>query len=273
MIKIGDIYSPAYLSALFREHGFRAKDTFSQNFLIDGGVAAEIAAAARGEKVLEIGAGVGALTSRLCETCGKVVALEADLSLSPIQKETLSKYKNLEIVYVDALAADFTAFSPDSICGNLPYNITSAAVEKAVKSGAASKLVFMVQKEAGQRILAGSGQRLSCPLSIMVEYFYEGRILFEVPKESFVPAPAVSSVVLLLERRSAPPTPVNDCEKFFSFVCLAFSLRRKTILNCLSAKFSKEAIRAALSAAGLSETARAEELNITKFALLSNILM
>ena len=277
---------PARIREIQNKYGFRFSKGLSQNFLIDGEVPARTAAAAaldRGTGVLEIGPGIGALTFELCAAAGKVVALEADPTLPPVLRETLAEFDNVTVLEGDALRADLAALAEEHfsgmrrvVCANLPYHITSEAVEAIIDSGAFSEAVLMVQREAAERICAEPGSRAANEMSCLVSYRCEAGILFDVPPECFLPPPRVRSAVMRLRMRERPPVQPEDEALFFTVIRAAFAQRRKTLVNALAAsgalRLDKEAARAAVQAAGLDENVRGERLSLEDFCRIANCI-
>lgn len=271
------------IRALLERHGFRFSKSLGQNFLIDSSVPEAIADAAQLTKamgVLEIGPGIGPLTVQLARRAEKVVAVELDKALLPVLAETLAECPNVEVVSGDImklnlaeLCSRFGALEP-AVCANLPYNITTPVLTKLLENGRFSALTVMIQREVAQRICAAPGGKDYGAFSILCQYYADCELLFEVPPHCFLPAPKVTSAVVRMVRRTAPPAPVEDEALFFRVVRASFVQRRKQLLNGLSASFApeltKDQLRSALTSCGLPETIRGERLSIAEFAALSN---
>lgn len=270
---------------LLERHGFRFSKSLGQNFLVASWVPEGIAEAAglsERNAVLEIGPGIGPLTAQLADRAGKVVAVELDRALLPVLSETLSGRDNVEIVPGDIMKMDLTELArrfdglEPVVCANLPYNITSPVLTKLLESRRFRSLTVLIQKEAAQRICSTPGGKDYGAFSILCQYYAECEIRFDVPPNCFYPAPKVTSAVVKLVRRDAPPAPVDDERLFFRTVRASFLQRRKKLLNGLASGFSgeldKEQLRAALAGCGLEETVRGEKLDIAAFAALSNEL-
>lgn len=265
------------------ENGFSFKKSLGQNFLIDSSVCPAMAesAADNNTGVLEIGPGIGVLTVECAAVAKRVVAVELDERLKPVLAKTLAEFDNCEVVFGDALKMDLNALIAEkfndcekvAVCANLPYYITSPLIIKLLESRLnIESLTVMVQKEAAERICAEVGTREAGALSVYVSYFARPQILFEVERESFVPAPNVDSAVIKLNIRKEPPVFVKDEEGFFGFVKSCFAQRRKTLLNSLSntTKVEKEKVRQALMNLGIDEAVRSEALNMEQLAQLYN---
>lgn len=266
-------------------HGFSFSKGLGQNFLINPTVCprmAEMGNAQPGWGMIEIGAGVGVLTAELAQRADKVVCIEIDSRLLPILDETLAEYDNIKIVNQDVLKVDLHKLiaeefpnMPVAVCANLPYYITSPIIMNLLESRLPiSSLTVMVQKEAAQRICAMPGSREVGAVSIAVRYYCEPKVLFQVSRGSFIPAPDVDSTVIRLDIRKQPAVDVKREEDFFRVVKAAFSQRRKTLSNTLSSGLSmnKTQIAELLERAGVASNLRAEQLSMQQFADIANAL-
>lgn len=266
-------------------HGFSFSKGLGQNFLINPTVCprmAEMGNAQPGWGMIEIGAGVGVLTAELAQRADKVVCIEIDSRLLPILDETLAEYNNIKIVNQDVLKVDLHKLiaeefpnMPVAVCANLPYYITSPIIMNLLESRLPiSSLTVMVQKEAAQRICAMPGSREVGAVSIAVRYYCEPKVLFQVSRGSFMPAPDVDSTVIRLDIRKQPTVDVKREEDFFRVVKAAFSQRRKTLSNTLSSGLSmnKTQIAELLERAGIASNLRAEQLSMQQFADIANAL-
>ncbi len=266
-------------------HGFSFSKGLGQNFLINPTVCprmAEMGNAQPGWGMIEIGAGVGVLTAELAQRADKVVCIEIDSRLLPILDETLAEYDNIKIVNQDVLKVDLHKLiaeefpnMPVAVCANLPYYITSPIIMNLLESRLPiSSLTVMVQKEAAQRICAMPGSREVGAVSIAVRYYCEPKVLFQVSRGSFMPAPDVDSTVIRLDIRKQPEVDVKREEDFFRVVKAAFSQRRKTLSNTLSSGLSmnKTQVAELLERAGVASNLRAEQLSMQQFADIANAL-
>lgn len=273
------------IGALLKRHGFRFSRARGQNFLIDRDVSRAIAAAsgADGESgVLEIGPGVGALSSELCRRAGTVVAVELDTALPPILNETMAGFDNFSVVAGDVLSLDLRALARERlagfrpiVCANLPYNITTPALTAILKAKCFESLTVLIQREVAQRICARPGTAAYGAFSVFMQYHTEPELCFEVPPEKFLPAPKVTSAVLRAVVRAAPPVEVADEAFFFRVVYAAFALRRKTLVNSLTTSFGtlgKARLTEIIVSCGLPETVRGERLSLGEFARLAAAL-
>ena len=270
---------------LLERHGFRFSRSMGQNFLIDGRVPRDIAAASGadgGTGVLEIGPGIGVLTRELAVRAGKVVAVELDQRLLPVLEETLRDAGRVKVVHGDVMKLDLAALAAEQFpgmavkaCANLPYNITTPVITKLLEAGCFQSITVMIQREVARRICAEPDSADRGAFSLFCQYHAQCELLFDVGPECFLPAPKVTSSVIRLIPRSQPPVDA-DPEALFRLVKAAFAQRRKTLLNALSAAYgsrlSKDELRQAISDCGLSETVRGERLSLDEFSNLANIL-
>ena len=273
------------IKSLLARHGFRFSKSMGQNFLIADWVPREIAKASGAHPdagVLEIGPGIGCLTRELAGRAGKVVSVELDRSLLPILEETLADRDNVEIVSGDILKLDIRQttlempwLSGFAACANLPYNITTPAITALIEAQCFFAITVMIQKEVAQRICAQPGSKDYGAFSVYCQYYTAPELLFEVPPDCFIPAPKVTSAVVRMVPRPAPAEG-DDPDHFFRVVKAAFALRRKTLLNSLSAnlggQYTKETLSQAIAACGLPADVRGERLSIPQFAQLSRCL-
>ena len=273
------------IRALLDRHGFHFSRSMGQNFLIDPEIPYRIAAASQADQgcgVLEIGPGIGPLTSELAQRAGKVVSIELDQTLLPVLKETMAPYPNVEIVPGDAMKLDLNALIEEKfqglrpiVCANLPYNITTPILEKFIQTPSIETVTVLIQKEVAQRLAAAQGDSDGGSFSLFLQYYMETEYLFDVPREKFLPAPKVTSAVLRCVRREKPAVEVEDEAFFFQVMRGGFLLRRKTLSNSLSAAlkgFDKETIQSSIEACGLRPDIRGERLTLQDFANLAKAL-
>lgn len=264
-------------------HGFTFSKSLGQNFLINPSVCpkmAEQSGAKKGVGVIEVGPGIGVLTCQLAERADRVVAIELDKRLLPVLDETLAEYDNIKIINDDILKIDLKKLIETElsgmevvVCANLPYYITSPVIMKLLEDRLPiNALTVMVQKEAAQRICAEVGSRQSGAVTVAVNYYAKPQILFGVSAGSFMPAPKVDSAVIRLDILKEPCVQVEDEELFFRVVKAAFSQRRKTLPNSLSAglQISKLTVTNALNRANVPVNYRAEQLTMEQLAKISN---
>lgn len=271
------------IKALLARHGFRFSKSMGQNFLTAAWVPEDIADAAGLDEhtgVLEIGPGIGCLTEQLSLRAGKVVAVELDTALRPVLAETLAGRDNVEIVYGDVLKLDIPALLDEKmpgmrrvVCANLPYNVTGPVISSLLESGCFDSVTVMIQREVARRICAGPGTKDYGAFTVFVNWYAQPELLFDVSPGCFIPQPKVTSSVIRLDCRSAPPVGVRSEELFRRVVRAAFAQRRKTLLNALGAGFgelSKETIEKCLRDSGFDPKLRGEVLGIGEFAKIAD---
>ncbi len=249
-----------------------------QNFLIDESIVQGIVEAAEikpGEKVLEIGPGIGTLTQGIAEAGAEVVAVELDKKLPAVLAETLAGYDNVKIVPGDILKVNIPEIMGDGsfkVVANLPYYITTPIIMALLEQHLPiTKLVTMVQKEVALRMVAQPGKKDYGALSVAVQYYTEPKIMLDVPPTSFLPAPEVDSVVIGCRVRSKAPVDVIDEKMFFRVVKAAFGQRRKTLNNALKAMgVDKTIVQDVLAAAGIDGVRRGETLSLAEFAKIAD---
>lgn len=268
------------IRALLTRHGFRFSKSLGQNFLTAAWVPERIAAEAGLDEqtgVVEVGPGVGCLTAELAKRAGRVAAIELDRALLPVLKETLRDFDNVTVIPGDATKLDLRALAEEKlpglrpvVCANLPYNVTTPLLTALIEAGCFETITVMIQREVARRICAGPGSADYGAFGLFVQWYCETELLFDVPPSCFVPQPKVTSSVIRLTRRPAPPLPVRDEKLLFRIIRAAFNQRRKTLVNALSSGLGlgKGEVEAALGEVGLDARVRGEALDIAAFAAL-----
>ena len=268
---------------LLSRHGFRFSKSMGQNFLTAAWVPEQIAdysALDENTGVLEVGPGIGCLTEQLSMQAGKVVAVELDKALKPVLKETLAGRDNVEIVFGDVLKLDIKELVYEKlnglrpvVCANLPYNVTTPLITAFLEAGCFDTVTVMIQREVAKRICAKPDTADYGAFTVLVNWYADAEILFDVPPSCFIPQPKVTSSVIMLKMRDKPPVEVKDKDIFFRVVRAAFGMRRKTLLNALSAYFgelSKQDIENVLNSCCFDPKIRGEVLGIGEFAQISD---
>jgi 16S rRNA (adenine1518-N6/adenine1519-N6)-dimethyltransferase len=250
------------------------KKRFGQHFLFDPRILARIAdavGAGPSDTVLEIGPGPGGLTMALVERAGRLVAIEKDRDLVPALR---AKVPGAEIVEGDALALDWHALTGPGalICGNIPYNITSPLVDKALRPPRAPRVVFLVQREVADRVAASAGSDAYGALSVGVQAVARAERLFTVARGAFQPPPKVESAVLRLTPLAEPLVTDARLPVFRRLVVGLFGFRRKQLLRGLRelTGWPPDRVQALLEGLGLDPTARPETLTPTQFSCLTD---
>ncbi len=266
---------------MLEAHDLRAKKQLGQNFLSDPSTARMIvrrANLAPGEVILEIGAGLGALTLPLAQVARRVFAVEKDAALAGLLRGELraADMSNVVVLEADALSLDIGSLTDPParlvVFGNLPYNISSQIVVKLIAARSCiSRAILMFQKELAGRLTASPGGRDYGRITAMLTYCAQVRLLAEVGAKSFFPPPKVDSAVLEIAFREALPHPPHDEAHLFRLIAAAFGKRRKTLKNALCASglgIGADEAAAALAQAGIDPARRAETLTPEEFVAL-----
>jgi len=280
------LYAPSTVKSIKDSHDFKFSKSLGQNFLVDKNIVDHIvdgAGIGPDDLAIEIGPGMGVITSEAAQRAAKVVAVEIDKTLIPILKETLAEHDNVDVINQDILKTDVNEIIETygegrtakniKIIGNLPYYITTPIIMKILEDGVpASSITIMMQKEVAERINAKPGTKDYGALSVAVQYYCDTQIVANVPKEAFMPQPKVGSTVLRLDIREDRLVELKDKDVFFQVVKAGFGQRRKTLSNSLMrvSGITKEIVKDALEAAGIEPGRRAETLDLYEFAKLSN---
>src|SRR5712691_6430304 len=267
----------------------RPSRRFGQTFLVNDGVIDRIVGwlgPRSDETIIEIGPGKGALTSRLVENAGRVIAIEFDRKLIPFLLEQFGTSRNFKLIQSDALTTDFCgAISPARqarVVANLPYNIATAILQRLIEQREClSEMVLMLQREVVDRITAEPGSPERGYLSVLIEAYCEAEKLFDVAPQAFRPVPKVWSTVVRLRVRPRIAADVKDEALLWQIVSAGFAQRRKTILNNL--RDAPESIQELLKKrggasivlcdAGIPPLRRAETFTLEEWALLVNALL
>lgn len=274
-----DLTSPSVIKHLCSVHGFTFKKSYGQNFLTDKDVLFDIADAALGDGILEIGPGFGSLTAALAAKGKKVVSVELDESLKPVLSETLAGYDNVKIIFDDIMKTDIRKIISEefegmsiSVAANLPYYVTTPILMKLLEEELPFlNIVIMVQKEVAERIVAKPGKKDYGALTLAAAYYSVPEIIGCVPAGKFIPAPKVDSAIVSLKLLPSPPISASR-KSFFKLVKAAFAQRRKTLLNALSnsgAYGGKEDIKQVLEKMGYDANVRGETLSMQEFSDLA----
>ena len=273
------------IRALLARHGFRFSKSLGQNFLTAAWVPERIAEEAGLDAqtgVVEVGPGIGCLTAELAKRAGKVVAVELDKALLPVLDETLADFSNVTIVPGDATKLDLAALVERElqglrpvVCANLPYNVTSPLLTALIGSGCFETITVMIQREVARRICAKAGSPDYGAFGLFVQWHCETELLFDVPPGCFVPQPKVTSSVIRLTRRAAPPVAVSDEKLLFRVIRAAFNQRRKTLVNALSAALplDKGGLEKTLIGCGFDPRVRGESLDIGQFVVITEEIL
>ena len=266
------------LRELAARHGVRPRKALGQHFLVDPNLARSIvrwAGIGPGDRVLEIGAGLGSLTVELARAADRVLAVEVDPAVASALRDVTRDQGNVDVLERDALALEWRSLLGDGrwkMVSNLPYNVAVPVVMGLLRAApAVHELTVMVQREVGERLVAGTGDDQYGAVSVRVAYHTEGRMIRRVSPSVFWPEPNVESVIVRLVRR--PPPVSTASEELFRVVDEGFAQRRKTMRNALvRLGLDRPAAVGALQACALGPNVRAEELGLPQFACLAEAI-
>ncbi|TNH08315.1 16S rRNA (adenine(1518)-N(6)/adenine(1519)-N(6))-dimethyltransferase RsmA [Testudinibacter sp. TR-2022] len=257
--------------------GHTARKRFGQNFLHDQQVIQGIVAAIHPQQdqyLVEIGPGLGALTEPVAEQLDRLTVIELDRDLAERLRHHPFLHQKLTVIEQDAMQVDFRQLCEQAgqkvrVFGNLPYNISTPLMFHLFNYyDSIQDMHFMLQKEVVKRLCAGPNSKAYGRLTIMAQYFCQVMPVLEVPPSAFKPAPKVDSAVVRLIPHATLPHPVKDLYWLNRVCSQAFNQRRKTLRNALATLFSSEQ----LTALGVDQNARAENLSIADYARLANWL-
>lgn len=271
------------------KYKIKANKSLGQNFLIDNNVVESIIEGSNVQEndlVIEIGPGLGTLTSFLLERAKKVICVELDSKMINILNDRFKLYENFELLHDDILKVNLKKIIEEEkqnskinnvkIVANLPYYITTPIIMKLLEEQLdLESITVMVQKEVGDRLIATPGDKETGAITYTVYYYANSESILDVPKHSFIPEPEVTSEVIKLKIRKNPPVNVINKEVMFKIIKSAFMQRRKTLLNALTNTkvfFNKEEGIKILNDMGLNENIRAEKLTLENFANIANTI-
>ncbi len=269
---IGPLTAPSRVAALLERHALTPDKGYGQNFLVDRAALRAILAAAgplAGATVLEVGPGLGVLTRELAAASARVVAVELDARLLPVLRETLAGLTNVELVQGDALEVDLAGLPAGSLLvANLPYNVATPLLLRALASGRFERLVVLVQREVADRLGAAPATPAYGALSLVVRHYGVARSVRRVPPGAFFPPPKVTSSIVRIDVEQRDPPPAG----LFELVHAGFAHRRKTLLKNLTlAGYDRSEAAAAIASVELDPRVRAEALDLDTFARLLGV--
>jgi len=273
---------------MLNAHGLTLAKSKGQNFLVDPNIPARIVRQSGLNKscgVLEVGPGLGSLTTELSKAAGHVTAVEFDKRFVPILESIFHDIENVSIIQGDVLKINIKQLLSDTmndtksgfsyhVCANLPYNITTPAITAFIEAETFLSITVMIQKEVAQRICAKPASPQYSAFTVYTNYHTIPKILFDVSPECFFPRPKVTSTVVKLDVRKGRLTDRDKEKIFFRVVRAAFGQRRKTLVNALYAAFektyTKEEIAGIVEKCGFDVRVRGEVLSIDDFIKLSS---
>ena len=272
---------------IMKQNNIIANKNLGQNFLINENVVDTIVDSAQIGKedlIIEIGPGLGTLTSKLVEKAGKVICVEIDKKMIHILENRFQLYKNIEIINEDILKLNLEKIIKENknekikkakVVANLPYYISTPIIMKLLENNEIiDEIIVMVQKEVGDRLTAKTGERLAGAITYAVSYYSNASKVIDVPKESFIPSPKVESVVIKLELKKNVQE--ENKELLFKIIKSAFAQRRKTLENALiNGKIvtSKEKIQEIFDKLGIEKNVRGENLSLEQYESLCKIIV
>ena len=273
---------------IMKKYNIKANKSLGQNFLISQNVVENIVGSSNiGENdlVIEVGPGLGTLTKYLLEKAKKVICVELDKRMIKILEDRFKLYQNFELINEDILKVDLRNIIKEEkqnnkienvkIVANLPYYITTPIIMKLLEEELdLESITVMIQKEVADRLIAIPGEKNTGAITYTVYYYATSEEILEVPNDSFIPEPEVTSKVINI--RDKIPVEVKNKEVMFRIVKSAFMQRRKTLLNALTNTkvfFNKEEGTKILQELGLNENVRAEELTLQDFANIANKIL
>ena len=259
------------ISELLAANGLHPSRALGQNFVVDPNTVRRIARLAEvgaGDRVIEIGAGLGSLTLALAETGADVTAVEVDRGIVPVLREVVEP-SGVRVVEADALTLDWRALLGDdewTLVANLPYNVATPLVADLLDDvPQITRMLVMVQREVGERLAAHVGDEGYGAVSVKVAFWARAEIVGRVPPTVFLPKPKVESALVRIVRRASPAVAGVDPEWLFSVVRAGFGHRRKMLRGALAGVATVEQ----LETAGIAPTARAEELDVEAWGRLA----
>ncbi len=274
------MHTKTELLDLLQANRLTLKKRLGQHYLIDPHTTRRLVSSCElspEDTVVEIGAGLGALTNALADAVRAVVAVELDPGICALLSSRLAGYSNVRVVCEDILSFAWSAYPGAKVVGAIPYQITSPILVSLCEHTPQVASVWLgMQQEVATRLTARPGTKAFGRLTVLVQYRFVVEQLMRIPKAAFFPQPKVDSAWVRLTPRRSPAVAVRDESVFFAVVRAAFGQRRKTLLNCLrhvtGPGLSREAAVEALRAADLPPAVRGEELSLEAFARLADIL-
>lgn len=275
--------------SIMKKYGIRANKSLGQNFLISNEVVEKIINASdikENDMVIEIGPGLGTLTKFLLQKAKKVLCVELDKKMIKILNDRFSDYNNFELINEDILKVNLKKIIEDNkkteqianvkIVANLPYYITTPIIMKLLEEKLdIESITVMIQKEVADRLIEIPGGKNTGAITYTVYYYCESEKIIEVPNNSFIPEPDVTSEVIKMNLRKEPAVKIQEPKIMFMIIKSAFMQRRKTLLNALTNTkvfINKNEGLNILKKLNLNENIRAEELSIQDFANIAKAI-
>ncbi len=273
---------------IMKQNNIIANKNLGQNFLINENVVDTIVDSAQIGKedlIIEIGPGLGTLTSKLVEKAGKVICVEIDKKMIHILENRFQLYKNIEIINEDILKLNLEKIIKENknekikkakVVANLPYYITTPIIMKLLEERLdIESITVMIQKEVAERLVAKPGTNNSGSITYSIWYYTNPKIIMEVPKESFIPAPEVMSSVIQFSILKEPRIEIKNEKLFFKIIKVAFMQKRKTLINALvNGKIleNKEQAKKCLDELEIDEKIRGEKLTLEQYKKITEYI-
>lgn len=275
---------------ILNKYDIKANKRFGQNFLIDDNILeniVEVSNISKSDLVIEIGPGLGNLTEYIIDKAGYMLLVEIDNKMIQILNERFKEKDNYSLLNNDVLKINLDEkideiekklnikFNKIKVVANLPYYITTPILFKLLQDESRiDSITVMVQKEVAERMVAHSKTKDYGILTLMVKYLSDANIEFVVPKESFIPAPNVTSAIISLRKNKK--FNVKDEKLFFDLIHKSFAKRRKTMINSLNLSnfngLEKEKVNEIFSKLGMDKNVRAEELEIEDYINIADTI-
>ena len=281
-----DLCNLSVIKSVMADAGITFRKEFGQNFLINRIIPEDIAdncADDENSLIIEVGPGIGCLTQELAMRYKRVVAVEIDKGLIPVLDKTLAEYDNVTVINDDIMKIDINKLVEEysmgmsvSVCANLPYYITTPILMRLLECGVKfSSITVMIQNEVASRLVAKPGSSDYGAITAVLGYYGTVRKLFKVSAGSFIPAPKVDSAVVRIDIYKEPKYQPKNEKLFRDLIKAAFEMRRKTLVNAVSAKLpqiSKDRLLEGIRSLGHPDTVRGERLSTEEFSKLSDFL-
>ncbi len=274
------MHTKTELLELLRAHGIRLTKRLGQHYLIDSRICQRLVSLCEitpEDTVVEIGAGLGALTDLLAERAKRVVAVEVDRAVSESLRRRLAPLSTVEVLCQDILEFPWALYRGSKVVGAIPYHITSPILVSLCEQATEIPMAWLgIQHEVAQRLCAAPGSKAYGRLTVLVQYRFAVSRLARIPRSAFFPQPAVDSAWVRLVAHPSPPVTVDDEVLLFDVVRAAFSQRRKTLANCLiqlrAPRLTRSQALRLIQEAGLAAGVRGETLSLEAFARVTNHL-
>ena len=270
------------------KYNITANKNYGQNFLIDEFIVNSIiekAEVCKEDLIIEIGPGLGTLTSNLIKKAGRVICIELDSNMINILNDRFSLYNNFELIHNDILKVNLKSMIEKNldtfnlkkakVVANLPYYITTPIIMKLLEEKLnLYTITVMVQKEVAIRLTEKPGNKETGAITYSINYYTNPEIILKVPKTSFIPSPKVDSAVIQLTVLKEPKIKLKNEKLFFKIIKVAFMQKRKTLLNSLSNSniIEKSDLEIILQELNIDTKIRAEQLSLEEFAKISDYL-